>query len=302
MLALIWAAGWRRSTQQRDAGAWADLLALGLAVPILVAGAHTAGVFPDVRLRVVRVAPWNAAITGVPGLETALDLLWVGTLLLFVVQELVPAWRSRRESLGAQQSDVRLDAALDRVLRAYAPLQVIPKPPRIMRVEVPHAMAGLSGIRRPVILISAPLLAQLDEHELDGAVAHELAHLARGGNLRAAVMWLGRALQACSPATLVLFRMFVQAQEAACDELAVRVTGRPAALASALLKAHGGEGTMPTGAVARARYNLLRHADRVATAQRVRRLLDAPAQPEPGSRALTWLGAAALSALLWVVA
>ena len=118
------------------------------------------------------------------------------------------------------------------------------------------------------------------------------------------IVWLMRALQALSPGALVIFRNLTEAQEAACDDLAARATGKPAALASALLKAYSTQARRsPTGresGLERARLEVARHAERYSLEQRVRGLLDAEPSGMP-SRVVLLLTVLALGAMLWTI-
>ncbi len=90
----------------------------------------------------------------------------------------------------------------------------------------------------PALLLPAPLVEELDDEELEGVLAHEVAHLAlsrpRGCCDPA---WL-RPLNWLNPTSFAVGRLLASEEELACDELAARVTERPEALASALLKAY----------------------------------------------------------------
>lgn len=292
LVALAWVAGLRRLTGALSAPAWANLLRLSVVLPPLVLVWQHLGLpaLPE-HLQVLRPGQWaEALVRAGPGAWVVVGALLGGTTLLFAVQEVIPALRGRRGRTDpAQVPDPRLDAALDRVRRAHA-ASGLPalrgRPVRALRLETDDRLAGLHGLADRRILVSRGLLAALDEDELDGAVAHELAHLLRGGNLRLLGVWALRVLQAFNPATLILFRSLLETEEAACDAVAVRLVGRPAALASALLKAHGRPAEPPpgTGRFQRARQEVLRRADLASTRHRVRALLDRPRPwSSPGS-------------------
>ncbi|MCL4544884.1 MAG: M56 family metallopeptidase, partial [Chloroflexi bacterium] len=89
---------------------------------------------------------------------------------------------------------------------------------------------------RPRLLLSLWMPSRLDAREMEGVLAHELAHLARRDH---ALVWLVVLLRDAFwylPSSRTAFRQFQYQQELACDDLAVGVTGRPLALASALAK------------------------------------------------------------------
>ena len=232
--------------------------------------------------------------------------LLLGTASLFVVQEALPAWRWRKGRLEPEHlRNARLDASLARVEAAYERARLRRRrgrAPIIRLMQTSAPVAGLQGLVEPKVVVSKGLYDQLDDEELDAAVAHELAHLLRGGNLRTLGLWAVRALQAASPGALVLFRTLLEAEEAACDALAAYVTRRPAALASALLKAHGQKEAPSQDAspMRRARFEVLRRADIASTRLRVQTLLRFDRElPVRTPRLLLLLFSAAFGALLW---
>ncbi len=306
VVALVWMAGLRRLAAALAAPAWSDLLRRAVLLPPLLLAWRLAGLptLPE-RLSVFRADEW-AVLVGEGGVATAVvaAALLGGTVLLFLFQEVVPALRSRmRPQPATESADDRLDAALARVLAAFrAAGWTLPRGrlPRIFRLEVDDRVSALHGFAENRIVLSRGLLDQLDDQELDGAVAHELAHHARGGNLRLFGVWLARCLQAFNPAVLALFREFVEAEEAACDAVAARVLDRPAALASAILKAHGTPAPAPADATPwrRARAEVVRRANAAATRDRVERLLK-PSRPWAAPPLFVTGASLLLALLLW---
>jgi Zn-dependent protease with chaperone function len=96
--------------------------------------------------------------------------------------------------------------------------------------------AYVIGARRPVVVVARDLVEQLDEEELEGVLAHELAHVRRRDNLVANVLGGLRDLAFFVPGVRWAVAQLHRERERAADQLAVRATGRPGALASGLLR------------------------------------------------------------------
>ncbi|HBN07128.1 MAG TPA: hypothetical protein DD435_00270 [Cyanobacteria bacterium UBA8530] len=108
--------------------------------------------------------------------------------------------------------------------------------PRLEIVPFDSPLAFTIGIFRPTIVLSQWVLDQLDEKELEGVLAHEWAHCLHRDNL---VMTIAAWLRDC---TFYLFfvnralKSLLAEKELHADLRAAQITGRPAALASALYK------------------------------------------------------------------
>lgn len=109
--------------------------------------------------------------------------------------------------------------------------------PELYLTERGHSPALLEG-DPPAVVLPRRLERQLDDEELESVLAHELAHL-----------WLRRPAAVCeprfllrtawaSPTGLLISGLLTREEELACDEVAAGITGRPAALASALVKTY----------------------------------------------------------------
>ena len=103
---------------------------------------------------------------------------------------------------------------------------------------VPSCPGGayVVGVRRPVVVLSTALVDELDDAELEGVLAHELAHVRRRDNLVATVLTTLRDLAFFVPGGGWALRQLHRERELAADQLAVSVTGKPGALAGGLLK------------------------------------------------------------------
>lgn len=97
--------------------------------------------------------------------------------------------------------------------------------------------AALVGVRRPTLLIEADILHGLDPEELEGLLAHELAHVRRRDNLLALIVGVVRDALFFVPGGRWVQRRLCVERELAADQVAVNATQRPGALASGLLKA-----------------------------------------------------------------
>lgn len=97
-------------------------------------------------------------------------------------------------------------------------------------------LAVTYGLRRPMLLLSTWMVDHLDRRELEAVIAHELGHVARRDYV---VIWLATMLRDAFfylPTTRIAYRQLQVEKELACDDLAVAMTKRPLALASALAK------------------------------------------------------------------
>lgn len=308
LVASVWLFGLRRFVGPQPSGVWRGLLGAALALPVLLVVLRVLGApQPDADTAILRVQLWVDALGQSQLVFRALLLVLLGgTTTMFVLQELIPVVRRRNDLLHEPRTvDARLEASLERVLTAFARKDLGARRghrPAIQCIETGRKSAMLAGLVYPSVLVTRGLMEALDDQQLDGVVAHEVAHLATGGNLDTAGLWLTRALQAPSPGALVLFRTLLEAREAHCDAIAARATGMPGALASALLvicpdskPLTGGAGTT----WARANEELSRRAGRASTRNRIRRLLALADAEEP--LRTSWIMIGMLATVLWAV-
>ncbi|MGE5617813.1 MAG: M56 family metallopeptidase [Sphingomonadaceae bacterium] len=152
----------------------------------------------------------------------------------------------------------------------------------------PDPTACAVGLRHPTVLLTTALVDMLDDEELEAVIAHELAHVRRRDN------WLGwlllglRLVSFYNPVAWLTFHRIGHDMESVCDAEAGRVTGKPLALASALLKvyrasraSHHGSTIRPRWAAGRAAA-LENRARRALIEDRLKRLVH-PEQVPPAS-------------------
>ena len=173
-----------------------------------------------------------------------------------------------RAQLVTPEQEPRLHAIIDR-LCATADM---PKPRvAVADTDLPNAFATGRNTKRAVVCVTTGLLRRLDNDELDAVLAHELSHIAHrdvvvmtvasflgvlaglvtrfafysqlfGGRRRSndqayllvlAVMAVSAVVYAAS---FLLIRALSRYRELAADRAGAILTGRPSALASALIK------------------------------------------------------------------
>lgn len=110
---------------------------------------------------------------------------------------------------------------------------------RIPRVLVmPQGASGAFAVggRRARILVSHDLIESLDRSELEGILAHELAHIHAHDIHLISVAGLLRDLVAWNPVAHLAYRKLIRDREMEADRRAASLTGDPLAVASGLVK------------------------------------------------------------------
>lgn len=186
------------------------------------------------------------------------------------------AMSAMRAKVVTPEQAPQLHALVDR-LCAMADM---PKPRiGIADTDVPNAFATGRTQNRSSIVVTTGLLRRLDRDELEGVLAHELSHVAHrdvtvmtvasftailAGFMVRAAMWgsimrdrrdqntalVFFAVMAVSVIVYFISYLLIRAlsryRELGADRGAAHITGKPTALANALLKITGDIGTIPT--------------------------------------------------------
>ena len=240
-----------------------------------------------------------AALTvGSVGLDRLASWPVWGLGALLLGRDLWPLLSTRRPArppLGEPLDTSKLEALVE-TLCATAGVA----PPPVVVVNAPGPLLLCVGVWRSRLLVSPALFALLDEGELRVAVAHELSHVRRHDVLGSWILLGLRVVQAFNPVAQVLGRTVAWETELRADADAARWTGRPATLASALLKVFG-----KPAAPALAGLGLsarLQRARAFAIETRCRLLLDPPAATEdaPGPLLFTAAGLGLATLLFFV--
>jgi Zn-dependent protease with chaperone function len=219
---------------------------LVLLAPVLTAAAAAVGSIGEVYLPQLWVASGAGTAAGalleVFGersaltTEAGLDLLVlvyglvVAALLSRRLLGVLAVRRTLRPSVGADP-----DSGVVRETRSLAAVMGIRTPEVRLLARCPGG-AFTTGTRRPIVAIDPRLLDELDEQELEGLLAHELAHVARRDTLLGALVGTFRDIAFFLPPLHLASRWLSREQEESADELATEYTGRPVALASSILK------------------------------------------------------------------
>lgn len=182
--------------------------------------------------------PVAGAVLVVAGVAVTVLSWWAGS----------PARLAAR--LGGRRADPVGDARLANVAEGLCVALGLPVPElRVLDDPAPNALLLGGAPASTVLVCTTGLLALLDRMELEGLVAHELAHLKRGDVARAAAATqaLGAAALVSSGAGRGVRRLAGLERESLADLRAVGATRYPPGLASALEKLAGAPSTRPGG-------------------------------------------------------
>lgn len=204
-------------------------------------------------------------------------------------------WRLRRTARLSRDARRTIEAStvpveVRRTVHRVAARMGLDAPPVGLAEGCPGG-ASVVGVRHPSIVLDADLVDRLDPRELEGVVAHELAHVRRRDNLVALVLSVVRDVLFFVPGGRWALRQLLVEREIAADHVAVEATTRPGALASGLLKVLEGAGGGHACAALLPQGTLV---------QRVNRLVDERSDPTR-TRVATELIAIGAAATLVVV-
>jgi Zn-dependent protease with chaperone function len=167
---------------------------------------------------------------------TGVDVLLISYLVvagMLVARRLVGTRISRRHLASARPAPA--DSALTAMLEGLARKMDVTCPRLLLQPGCPGG-AFTAGLRRPAVVLDPELVHRLDAEEIEGLLAHELAHHARRDGLVGLAVGLARDLAWFLAPLYLTCGWLHREQEESADDLASRCTGRPAALASGILK------------------------------------------------------------------
>ncbi len=166
---------------------------------------------------------------------------YVGVATFLLLRRALGHWAISRY---VRHADPAEDPRVLAVVRRVSSKLRIAAPPLLLVRDCPGG-AFTAGVRRPVVAVDPTLLTTLDDRELEGLIAHELAHIARRDVALNTTVAVIRDLTFFVPPLRLAARWLREEQEHSADDLASDATGRPAALASSILKVW--EGTRGSG-------------------------------------------------------
>lgn len=244
---------------------------------------------------------------GIP-LFYLLIAVMVANAIVFIVQEFLPALKQQLFSvpLACEATPARIERALAKVCQKVG---ISPESVSICITSQEEPVAYTAGLLNQRMVVSKGMVDALDDEELEAVLAHELAHRLRRDNRSGwAILSLG-VLMLYNPLALLGLRLIAQERERACDDIAVHVTGKSLALASALLKVAKQTMGGTLGYHPRTRLSPVAwlqtfgsHAVRAQIEERVTRLVDpAPLRPVPWANLRLIVTAALLATLLYYV-
>ncbi len=163
-------------------------------------------------------------------------ILLVFTSLVFLFQELVPIIKHTVESDRTLSGWEKLDDQSE-IVRNSGCFKCEPQdiPDFYITVNEHPILFARTG-KKPSIHLSTGIIASLTVEELQGAIAHETAHILRNRQPLLIIVFLLRMLLFFNPVVLLVFRSIVLDEEKICDDMAIASTKNPYALAETLKK------------------------------------------------------------------
>ncbi|MCL5023211.1 MAG: M56 family metallopeptidase [Nitrospirae bacterium] len=174
----------------------------------------------------------NMELWGIIPLNVVFVCILSVTAFVFLFQEMIPVVKHTVESRGpASPEEEPVDPVVGKALE-HLPGGM----PRVSVIEEDEFILFSSTGRSPTVFLSRGLIDLLNGEQLRAAVAHEAAHIARNRRPLLIIVFLIRILMFFNPVVLVEFRRIIQEEEKVCDDIAVRFTHKPRALAEVLRK------------------------------------------------------------------
>ena len=174
---------------------------------------------------------WNTIPIGL-----FLILLLGFTSFVFLFQELIPIIKHTVESDRTLSSWEKLDHQSE-IVRNFGCFNCETQDiPDFYVTDNEHPILFARTGKKPSIHLSTGIIASLTVEELQGAIAHETAHILRNRRPLLIIVFFLRMLLFFNPVVLLAFRRIVLDEEKICDDMAIASTKNPYALAETLKK------------------------------------------------------------------
>jgi len=191
-------------------------------------------------------------------------------------------------AIPAETASPRLSAALDEVMvrLEQCGAVLIDRCGCEPRLERPQLLVAGSAVHSPLIATDDPpaivfpggLVDRLNDTELRGALAHEVAHLQLRAPFSCFSSTSVQSLSIANPLATMMASQLLSEEEKACDDVAVAATGDAESYAGMLLKAYRFARPSPTAATGKLQYLPQLLGLKPMLTERVERLVgDAPA-------------------------
>lgn len=175
----------------------------------------------------------NLEIFGIMPLWIFFIFILFITTMIFLFQELFPVLKNTFES---KKPDVEAGEPEDYPIVNEAISDLAAEKPDILVLEDDDYIFFSTTGRNAAVFISTGLIKTLDKEQLQAAIAHEMAHIARNKKPLLIAVFLFRVIMFFNPVALLEFRRLIQEEEKICDDMAVSLTQKPHALSEALKK------------------------------------------------------------------
>jgi beta-lactamase regulating signal transducer with metallopeptidase domain len=225
---------------------WIFLIPLLKALAVLVLGAQLSPTLPTGKPVMIQLMLWDpfnvlsvpSALDALPPIQSsAAAMMAMGVVLVFL-GALLWRWGSLvlfYHRLGASEKLQKEDAPrVFRLLDRLVPKMATPYPEVIVS-DSGYVFPCTLGVRRPAIVLSPELIEESSDEVLESMLAHELAHWKRRDNITHWASVLLRDVLFFNPVAHLIFSRVLLAKEIDCDRKAVRASGKPEALADAIL-------------------------------------------------------------------
>lgn len=175
----------------------------------------------------------NVELWGVISFGLLFLIVLAITSLIFLFQEMIPILKHTLESRTMEHEGTRResDPFIESASRALSI-----ETPQVLVVEDEELVIFSTTGKNPLIVVSTGLTEALTPDEMHGALAHEIAHIARSRRPLLLAVFFLRMILFFNPVALIEFRRVVRNEEKICDDIAASLTHRPEALAEALKK------------------------------------------------------------------